>query len=65
MPIALADRVVALLVSLAPNDIERLPPVERRRLADQCRHVAKLAEGEPQPKNGILSELRQNGHRHE
>ena len=44
MPIALADRVTALLGHLAREDIERMTPVERRRLADLCRHVARLAE---------------------
>jgi hypothetical protein len=62
MPIAIADKIVALIGHLSPADIEALPPAERRRLADQCRHVAKLAEeGKPQPKAGILGELRNSG----
>jgi len=36
MPIALTDRIVALLVSLTDEQVEDLPPVERRRLEDQC-----------------------------
>lgn len=43
MPIALAHRVVALLGCLSPEDIERLPAEERRRLVDHCRQVAQLA----------------------
>jgi hypothetical protein len=55
MPIALTDKIVALLVALTPADIEALPPAERRRLADQCRHVAGLAERQNTvPKAGLL-----------
>lgn len=57
MPIAITDRIVALIGHLSRDDIEALPPAERRRLADQCRHLAKLADGQPQPKAGLLSDL--------
>jgi hypothetical protein len=58
MPITLVDRAVAALVSLSPDDIERLPPAERRRLADSCRYVAQLAEPRASPKEGVLADLR-------
>jgi hypothetical protein len=57
MPIALTDRIVALLVTLSPADIAAQSPAERRRLADQCRHVAGLAERADAPKAGVLSDL--------
>jgi hypothetical protein len=44
MPIAVTDKIVALLVSLSPSDLEDLPLAVRRRLADHCRHAADLAE---------------------
>jgi hypothetical protein len=59
MPIALTDKIVALLVSLSPADIEYLPPAERRRLADHCRHAAELAEPKrATPGAGVLVDLR-------
>jgi hypothetical protein len=55
----LATKVFALLTSLSPSDIETLPPFERRRLADLCRHVAEIAEREEKsaPKAGFMAEL--------
>ena len=41
MPIALTDKIVALLCSLTDQQIEELPPAERRRLEDQCLRVAR------------------------
>jgi hypothetical protein len=57
MPIA--TKVAALLAALRKQDVDELPPVERRRFADLCRHVAKLAEpeGDP-PKDGVLHDLK-------
>jgi hypothetical protein len=55
----IADKIVAMLVSLSPADIEHLPPVERRRLADCCRHTAEAAEHKQAgPKAGVLVDLR-------
>jgi hypothetical protein len=64
MPIALTDKIVALLVSLTEEQIEALPPVERRRLEDQCLRVAVLCAPVPrEPKCGVLAELRRDrGH---
>jgi hypothetical protein len=65
MPIAIADKTVALLVALSREIIEKLPPVERRRLAEQCRRVAAIADP-PRPvqraaaspgKAGVLADL--------
>jgi hypothetical protein len=60
MPIAFADKLVAMLAGLGPAHVEPLPPAERRRLADQCRRVIGLVEPqqEHQPKAGVLSDLR-------
>jgi hypothetical protein len=55
----IATKVAALLGSIRRQDVEGLPPVERRRFADLCRHVAKLAEPEgTPPKAGVLYELK-------
>jgi hypothetical protein len=59
----IADKAVALLTALGPADLERIPPAERRRLADICRRVADLAEPRPAPPTaGVLASLR-NGER--
>jgi hypothetical protein len=56
----LAARVAELLGSLTAADVDALPPVERRRFADLCRHVADLAErDESAPKAGVLARLSQ------
>jgi hypothetical protein len=54
---SLATKVLALLTSLSPADIEALPPFERRRLADLCSHVAELAERNDKPRAGVLARL--------
>lgn len=62
MPIDLTDKIVALLVALGPEDVEALPPGERRRLADQCRRVVHLAEpapGNAGSRQGVLGDLDQ------
>jgi hypothetical protein len=52
----LIHEVIRHLEQLKREDIEALPPVERRRLADLLRHLAELAaKGEP-PK-GVLGDL--------
>ena len=61
MPIDLTDKIVALLVHLAPGDIEALSPARRRWLADHCRRVINLANradrvGVNRP--GVLAQLR-------
>ena len=56
--ITVVDRAVALLVSLRPDDIASLPPAERRRVADECRRVASMAEPRngATPKAGVLAD---------
>src|SRR5688572_1705629 len=43
----IVTKVAALLVAVRRQDIERLSPAERQRLADLCRHVAAMAEPPP------------------
>jgi hypothetical protein len=60
MPIDLTDKIVALLVALGRDDVEALPPAERRRLADQCRRVVNFAEpapGNAASRRGVLGDL--------
>jgi hypothetical protein len=61
MPIDLTDKIVALFAALSDNDIDALPPVQRRRLAEQCRRVADRAENDrngKQPRAGVLADLK-------
>jgi hypothetical protein len=67
MPIDITDKIVALLAALSPNDIEALPPVQRRGLADGCRRAAALADP-PRAvphKGGVLLQLGDGYPRHE
>jgi hypothetical protein len=62
VPIGLTDKIVALLIALGRDDVEALPPAERRRLADECRRVVNLAEPSPANGNrrtGVLGDLDQ------
>lgn len=66
MPIHITDKVIALLATLSPDDIEALPPVQRRRLADGCRRAAALADpprAAPQ-RAGVLLQLGDGFPRH-
>jgi hypothetical protein len=54
---SIATKVAALLGTIRKQDVDELPPVERRRFADLCRYVAGLAEGDP-PKGGVLLDLK-------
>jgi hypothetical protein len=59
MPIALTDKIVALLCSLTDDQIEALPPVQRRRLEDQCMKVMVRCQLPFQkPKAGVLCDLK-------
>jgi hypothetical protein len=60
MPIGLADKIVALLTSLTDQQIEELPPAERRRLEHMCLRVAVLCApiAKELPKSGVLAALR-------
>lgn len=67
MPVSVLDKIAALLASLAPDDVNALSPVERRRFADLCRHWAAIAERPSvmPPKAGVLLDLRNGTPRHE
>jgi hypothetical protein len=53
------EKTVALLDALTLNDVQALPPAQRRRFADICKHWARLAESRVEsPKVGILSDLK-------
>jgi hypothetical protein len=55
----IARKVAALLGTIRRQDVEELPPVERRRFADLCRYVARLAEHQSAPPNaGVLFDLK-------
>jgi hypothetical protein len=55
----IATKVAALLGTIRRQDVEALPPVERRRFAELCRHVARLAEPQSTPpKAGVLYDLK-------
>jgi hypothetical protein len=58
MPIDLTDKIVALFSALSNDDIDALPPVQRRRLAEQCRRVADRAEVDAKrSRAGVLGDL--------
>ena len=57
MPITLTDQIVALLVSLTDEQVEELPPAERRRLEDQCLRVAILCAPVAKVPSGVLDAL--------
>jgi hypothetical protein len=59
MPIA--DKIAALFAALTREEVDGLPPAERRRFADLCRHWADFAEirpGERKSQSGVLADLR-------
>jgi hypothetical protein len=51
-------KAAALLAAASPQDLERLPPAERRRQADTHRHWLSLTESAPAMKSGVLHERR-------
>ena len=57
---SVADKIAALFHVLTREEVDAMPPAERRRFADQCRHWANLAEIRPcpEPKLGVLAALR-------
>jgi hypothetical protein len=58
MPLRLTDRIVALLVSLTDEQIEELPPAERRRLEHMCMRVAVKCCPVAEVPKGVLRELK-------
>ena len=62
----LAEKVAALLEAVTPADVQALPPTARRRFAAACRHAADMAEPrQPEPKSGVLLDLKRGVPRHE
>lgn len=60
MPVA--TKAAALLSALRRADIEALSPAQRERLAQICRYVADMAApATPEPKSGVLADVRRNG----
>jgi hypothetical protein len=58
---SVADRIAALFNALTREEVDAMPPVERRRFAEQCRHWADFAELRPrllEPKSGVLADLK-------
>jgi hypothetical protein len=51
------EKTIALLGGLSPADLQALPPAQRRRFADICKHWANLAERDAVRKAGVLSDL--------
>jgi hypothetical protein len=58
---SVADKIAALFCVLTREEVDAMPPAERRRFADLCRHWANFADIRPQhrgPNTGVLAELR-------
>jgi hypothetical protein len=53
------EKTIALLGGISPADVRALPPAQRRRFADICKHWANLADrqGESARKGGVLADL--------
>ena len=53
------EKTIALLGGINPADVQALPPAQRRRFADICKHWATLAERprDSVRKVGVLSDL--------
>jgi hypothetical protein len=65
--VSVAEKVAALFAVLTREEVDAMPPAERRRFADQCRHWAEIAE-RPQataPSTGVLFDLGAGTPRHE
>jgi hypothetical protein len=56
---SLIEKTIALLGGINPADVQALPPAQRRRFADICKHWASLAErsGDTVRRVGVLSDL--------
>jgi hypothetical protein len=57
---SVVEKTIALLGGLSPADLQALPPAQRRRFADMCRHLADMAEPrayQAMAKTGVLFDL--------
>jgi hypothetical protein len=55
------DKIDGLMAGLSRNDIERMSPVARQRLAQALRRVANLCDPPPPPpaqRSGVLAALK-------
>jgi hypothetical protein len=50
-------KIAALFAAMETRDLDEMPPAERRRFADMCRHWAAMAEPDDKPKAGVLALL--------
>lgn len=58
---SVAEKIAALFNALTREEVDAMPPVERRRFADVCRHWADFAEIRPRgptSQSGVLDDLR-------
>jgi hypothetical protein len=55
---SIASKVTALLEALRGETFGGMSPVERRHIADLCRYIADKAEPKPEPKAGVIGDLR-------
>jgi hypothetical protein len=56
---SLIRKTLAFMVQIKAGDFDGMPPAERRRFADLCKHLASI--GEPKkapPKIGVLADLK-------
>jgi hypothetical protein len=58
---SVADKIAALFNVLTREEVDAMPPAERRRFADLCRHWAHFADIRPRPsvpRSGVLADLK-------
>jgi hypothetical protein len=57
---SVAEKIAALFNALTREEVDAMPPVERRRFADLCRHWADFSEIRPRDlgsQSGVLADL--------
>lgn len=58
---SVVEKIAALFNALTREEVDAMPPAERRRFADVCRHWADFAEIRPRAlgsQAGVLADLR-------
>jgi hypothetical protein len=58
---SVAQKIAALFHVLTREEVDAMPPAERRRFADLCRHWANFADIRPsrdEPRTGVLADLK-------
>jgi hypothetical protein len=62
MPIVPIDKALAILSAVTDEQIEELPPAERRRLCDACLAMAvRCTPVADLPRSGVLKDLKESG----